>query len=117
MKKWGFLAITLAAGLTSSISFAADNSVNAATQSGTVQMAAVMTEMALACGHATPKEVEASKKNQRDAAASSLGLKPADYDRLYAGFAADFKKQWATANPPQQKQSCDQMKAMATQKK
>ena len=117
MKTSLFLAVTLATGLTSSISFAAGSKVDAATQSGTVQLAAVMTEMALACGHAVPKEVEASHSQQRDAAATNLGIKPADYDKLYAGFADDFKKKWATASPAKQKESCDQMKAMATQKK
>jgi hypothetical protein len=47
---------------------------------------------------------------QRDAAIKDLGVAPASYDKMYAGYASDFKKKWGTMTPAKQKSTCDQMK-------
>lgn len=82
----------------------------AAIASGTINMAANMNELALACGHMSAPDVEAGRIKQRDAAIKDLGVASASYDRMYGAYAADFKKKWGTMTPAKQKSTCDQMK-------
>ncbi|KWT64805.1 hypothetical protein APV28_5040 [Comamonas testosteroni] len=54
--------------------------------------------------------METGRIKQRDAAIKDLGVAPASYDKMYAGYASDFKKKWGTMTPEKQKSTCAQMK-------
>ena len=103
-------AIGLALTLVLGAAHAAD--VPNATAAGIVQMSAGLNEMALACKHQSASEIDAAKAKQKSSAIADLKISAAEYDKLYAQAAGDFKKQWATAPAERQKQSCDQMKNM-----
>ena len=83
------------------------------TSQATVQLAASMNEMAVACGDKTAAQVQAEHKQQRTAASKSLNISESEYDRIYAQSVSDFKQKWDKGTPAQKKQSCDQIKAMS----
>lgn len=101
------LATLMSAGMVFS---AHADDAKAAIVSGTINMAANMNELALACGHMSIQDVQAGRTKQRDAAIKDLGVAPASYDKMYAGYTSDFKKKWDTMSPAKQKSTCDQMK-------
>ncbi|KOC19091.1 hypothetical protein GL58_20455 [Comamonas testosteroni] len=101
------LATLMSAGMVFS---AHADEAKAAIASGTINMAANMNELALACGHMSSQDVETGRIKQRDAAIKDLGVAPASYDKMYAGYASDFKKKWGTMTPEKQKSTCAQMK-------
>jgi hypothetical protein len=87
-----------------------DVEADAGLNEGVIRLAASMNSMALACGHMSAEAVKTAQAKQRDAAIKDMKVAPADFDRLYAGFKADFERQWAGASRAQQQQSCNQMK-------
>ncbi|WP_043009008.1 hypothetical protein [Comamonas testosteroni] len=103
--------MVLAASMSAGMFFSAHaDDAKAAVASGTINMAASMNELALACGHMSAQNVEAGRIKQRDAAIKDLGVTPTGYDKMYVGYASDFKKKWGTLTAAKQKSTCDQMK-------
>lgn len=95
-------------------SHAADNTgLPAEVGSGTIDLAATLNEMALACGDLTPAAVDAKRKAQRAAALKDQGMQGADYDRIYAQSVKQFQQRWSHGTPEQKKQGCARMKSLA----
>lgn len=84
----------------------------ASLDAGTTQMvglAATMTEMAKACGHMSAAEIDASKRQQRQAMLEQ-GTDAKAYDAAYAASQAQFTQRWAAMPKAQQQSSCEQVK-------
>lgn len=89
---------------------AADPVEGSGLEEGVVRMAANLNAMALACGHMSAQAVEAAKTQQRDAAIQDMQMAPAQFDRLYANYQAEFQQKWSRGSKSQQQQACNKLK-------
>ncbi len=99
--------LALAAAMATS-ALALDNAADAVNP-GVIRMAASLNEMALACGHKNAASVETGRAQQRAAAIKDMGVAPAEYDRMYAGYKTEFTQKWKSMPAAQQQQACAQM--------
>ena len=79
-----------------------------------VAMSAGMNEMAAACGHITPAELQKTQVNQREATLQG-GITAAQYEASYTKAKEDFLKRWGTLSKAQQSEKCNQVKALSEQ--
>lgn len=79
---------------------------------GTIDLAATLNEMGMACGDLTPTAVEAKRKTQRTSTLQDQGVQGADYDRIYAQSVKSFQQRWSHIAPEQKKQACARMKSL-----
>lgn len=79
-----------------------------------VAMSASMNEMAAACGHITPADLEKAQAKQREATLQG-GITAAQYEASYSKAKDDFLKRWGTLSKAQQAESCNKAKTLSEQ--
>ena len=75
---------------------------------GLIETAASMSEQTLNCGLSSAKDVQEGRTLQRNSFPAHMGLKTAEYDRIYARALADFRQKWAAMSASQREKTCKQ---------